>query len=94
MRNSYVYESYSFHTLFQAEQKVAHNQGLFNRGGNCKLQFPPLLNNPKPSDLQACTHPPKEKRKEIVMREKEREGSTKGKGGLYKMLQIPTLPTK
>ena len=28
------------------------------------------------------------------MREKEREGSTKGKGGLYKMLQIPTLPPK
>ena len=28
------------------------------------------------------------------MREKEREGSTKGKGGLYKMPQIPTLPPK
>ena len=26
------------------------------------------------------------------MREKEREGSTKFKGGLYKNLQIPTLP--
>ena len=38
------------------------------------------------------------KRKEREMREKEREGSTKGKGGLYKMLykmlQIPTLPPK
>ena len=33
----------------------------------------------------------KEKR---AMREKEREGSTKGKGGLYKELQIPTLPPK
>ena len=28
------------------------------------------------------------------MMEKEREGSTKGKGGLYKKLQIPTLPPK
>ena len=28
------------------------------------------------------------------MREKEREGSTKGKGGLYKKLQIPTLSPK
>ena len=28
------------------------------------------------------------------MREKVREGSTKGKGGLYKMPQIPTLPPK
>ena len=28
------------------------------------------------------------------MRETEREGSTKGKGGLYKKLQIPTLPPK
>ena len=33
----------------------------------------------------------KEKR---ATREKEREGSTKGKGGLYKMLQIPALPPK
>ena len=28
------------------------------------------------------------------MRKKEREGSTKGKGGLNKELQIPTLPPK
>ena len=28
------------------------------------------------------------------MREKVREGSTKGKGGLYKMPQISTLPSK
>ena len=28
------------------------------------------------------------------MREKEREGSIKGKGGLYKELQIPALPPK
>ena len=28
------------------------------------------------------------------MREKEREGSTKSKGGLNKKLQIPTLPPK
>ena len=28
------------------------------------------------------------------MREKEREGSTNGKRGLYKKLQIPTLPAK
>ena len=28
------------------------------------------------------------------MSKKEREGSTKGKGGLYKKLQIPTLPLK
>ena len=28
------------------------------------------------------------------MREKVREGSTKGKGGLYKMPQIPTIPPK
>ena len=28
------------------------------------------------------------------MREKEREGGTKGKEGLYKMPQIPTLPSK
>ena len=38
------------------------------------------------------THPPKGKRKKS-MREKEREGRTK-KGGLYKKLQIPTLPPK
>ena len=39
-----------------------------------------------------CAHTllkPKEKR---AMKEKER--STKGKGGLYKMPQIPTLPPK
>ena len=48
----------------------------------------------KPSGLQACTCPPKGKIKERAMREKEREGSTKGKGGLYKMPQIPTLPPK
>ena len=47
-----------------------------------------------PSGLQACTHPPKGKRKESAMREKEREGSTKGKGGLFKKLQIPALPPK
>ena len=28
------------------------------------------------------------------MMEKEREGSTKGKGGLYEMPQIPTIPPK
>ena len=28
------------------------------------------------------------------MREKEREGSTKGKGGVYKKLQSPNLPPK
>ena len=42
----------------------------------------------KPSGLQACTHPPEGKRKERAIREKEREGSTKGKGGLYNNLQI------
>ena len=44
--------------------------------------------------LGQATHPPKGKRKERAMREKVREGSTKGKGGLYKMPQIPTLPPK
>ena len=44
------------------------------------------------SGLQASMHPPKGKRKESAMREKERAGSTKGKGGLYKKLQISTLP--
>ena len=31
-------------------------------------------------------------KKERAMREKVREGSTKSKGGLYKMPQNPTLP--
>ena len=57
----------------------------FNKGKNCKLQFPPII---------VCAHPPKGKRKERAMREKERQGSTKGKGGLFKKLQIPTLPPK
>ena len=48
----------------------------------------------RPSGLQVCTHPRKGKRKERAMREKEREGSTKGKRVLYKTLQIPTLPPK
>ena len=48
---------------------------------------------PRASGLQACMHPPKGK-KESAMKDKEREGSTKGKGGLYKKLQIPTLPPK
>ena len=39
-------ESYYFHTLFPAEQKGAHNHRLFNKGENCKLQLPSLLNNP------------------------------------------------
>ena len=38
----------------------------------------------KPLGLQAYTHPPKGKRKERAMREKEREGSTKGKEGSIK----------
>ena len=29
-----------------------------------------------------------------AMREKVREGSAKGKGGIYKMPQIPTFPPK
>ena len=41
----------------------------------------------KPSCLQAYMHPPKGKRKESAMSNKEREGSTKGKGGFYKKLQ-------
>ena len=36
----------------------------------------------------------KGKRKESTMRNKEREGSTQGNGGLYKKLKIPTLPPK
>ena len=47
-----------------------------------------------PSGLQACTHPPKGMRKERAMREKEREGITKGKGVLFKELQTPTLAPK
>ena len=37
---------------------------------------------------------PKGKRKESGIREKEREGSTKGKGGLYRKIHIPNLPPK
>ena len=36
----------------------------------------------------------REKKRECNEGEREREGSTKGKGGLYKKLQIPTLPPK
>ena len=59
--------------------------------GNCRQYCSP---SGKPLGLQTCTHPPKDKRKERAMREKEREESTKGKGGLYEMPQIPTLPPK
>ena len=45
-------------------------------------------------DCNKGIHPTKGKRTESAMREKEREGSTKGKGGLYKKLQISTLPPK
>ena len=40
--------------------------------------------SPRTSGLQACNHPRKDK-KERAIREKEREGDTKGKGELYKM---------
>ena len=40
-----------------------------------------LIAVPRSQGLQACTYPPKD-RKERAMRENEREGSTKGKGGL------------
>ena len=53
-----------------------------------------LIAIPCTSSLQGCMHPPKGKRKESAMSEKETEGSTKGKVGLYKKLQIPTLPPK
>ena len=36
----------------------------------------------------------KGKRKQSTMSNKKREGSTLGKGGLYKKFQIPTLPPK
>ena len=39
-------------------------------------------------------HPPKGKIKDSAMSNKEREGRTKGKGGLNKKLQIPTLPPR
>ena len=29
--------------LSQAEEKGAHNDRLFNKGGNCILQFPPKI---------------------------------------------------
>ena len=48
----------------------------------------------KPSGLRACTHPSKGKRKDRALREKERGGAPKAKEGLYKKLQIPTLPQK
>ena len=47
----------------------------------------------KPAGMQVCTHPPKGKKRESNEGE-GREGSTKGKGGLYKMPQIPALPPK
>ena len=43
-----------------------------------------LIAVPRTSGLQASNHPHKD-RKERAMREKEREGNTKGKGELYKM---------
>ena len=39
-------------------------------------------------------HPPKGKRKEIAMREKESERCTKGKGGLYKKTTNSYSPSK
>ena len=36
------------------------------------------------SGMQAWKQPPKEKRKESALRDKEREGSNKGKEGFYK----------
>ena len=42
--------------------------------------------------LQACKYPPKGKRK--CNEGQMREGNTKGKGGLNKKLQIPSLPPK
>ena len=63
---------------------------ILKLSGECTYCSP----SDKPSGLQACTHPPKGKIKERAMREKEREQSTKGKGGLYKMPQTPTLPPK
>ena len=49
---------------------------------------------PRTLGLQTCMHPPKGKIKESAMMDKEREGSTICKGGLYKKLQIPNLPPK
>ena len=43
-----------------------------------------LIAIPRTLGLQACMHPPKGKRKESAISEKEKEGSTKGKGGPYK----------
>ena len=36
----------------------------------------------------------REKKKEYNVKEREREGSTQGEGGVYKKLRIPTLPPK
>ena len=67
------------------------NSLLYNKQTNSWVNA--LISVPRSSGLQACTHPPKD-RKERAIREKEREGSTKGKGGLYKMPQNPTLTPK
>ena len=83
-----------FHTLLLAEQKRGHNERLFKLGSFAHKGACPYCN---PSYLGlASMHAPSEgeKKRESNEGERAREGSTKGKGGLYKKLQAPTLPPK
>ena len=48
----------------------------------------------KPLGLQACTHTFEGKKRKKNATTKEGGGSMKGIGGLYKKLEIPTLPPK
>ena len=89
------------HRNFVNEPSFAFGAPVFRFVPHCTLfSFPfswvhALIAIPCTSGLQGLMHPPKGKRKEsATMRDKEREGSTKGNGGLYKKLQIPTLPPK
>ena len=72
---------------------------VFPLGAPLSLSLSLLLTNCEPCALPGagkcvCMNPTKMEKKESTMSNKERKGSTQGKGRLYKKTQIPMLPPK